>query len=326
MIEKVGQADIASKLPPKIDAFICASSFESRSLTIPLKIAAERISVALVLESDRILKEAAENTARLLAHFGDSATRVRTYPGSPIESAESMDKGVRKFLSDHPTCENVVLDVTTFTREGLLILLRLLQWRLPAHCRCTLAYNAALRYAGAKSEDPGKDWLTQGVSEVRSVLSYPGEMLPSRKTHLVVMVGFEFQRSCALVDSFEAHRLSLGCGSPATETGGGHYQENKRQFDALKDIYVNVDEFEFPTDSPNETAAAIRRQIDKYKNHNVVIAPMNNKLSTIGAALVAMGDNTIQLVYAEAMLYNYAHYSEPSDDCYVFDLPELRRT
>ncbi len=139
------------------------------------------------------------------------------------------------------------------------------------------------------------------------------------------MVGFEFQRSCALVESFEAHRLSLGCGTPGTETGAAHYEENKGAFDAIKDIYGNVDEFVFPTNSPDDAAVAIRCQIDKYQNHNVVIAPMNNKLATIGAGLVAMRDDTIQLVYAEAMLYNYANYSEPSDDCYVFDLPELRR-
>lgn len=279
---------------------------------------------ALVIESDKVLKKAAENTDKLVAHFGDTTTRAWTYPESPLKSARGIDDAICSFAKKHSRCKNVVLDITTFTREGLLIMLRLLQRRLPADCCYTMAYNAALQYANGKSGG-SQDWLSQGVREVRSVLSYPGELLPSRKTHLIVMVGFEFERACALVNSFEAHRLSLGCGAAGTETGGGHFQENKRQFDALENIYENVDKFVFPTNSPDEAAGAIRQQIDKYPNHNVVIAPMNNKLSTIGARIVAMRDDTIQLVYAEAMLYNYANYSEPSQDCYVFDLPELQR-
>lgn len=323
-IKKMQLAELHDALAREIDVFICASSFESRCLSIPLLIEPRRVRDALVIESDKVLKAAADNTELLVEHFGDIATRARTYLGSPLDSARAMDSAICRLANEDSPCKNVVLDVTTFTREGLLIMLRLLQRRLPSDCCYTLAYNAALQYANGKSGG-SPNWLSKGVREVRSVLSYPGELLPSRKTHLVVMVGFEFERSCALVNSFEAHRLSLGCGAAGTETGGWHFQENKRQFDALEDIYENVDKFVFPTNSPNEAADAIRQQIDKYPNHNVVIAPMNNKLSTIGAGIVAMRDDTIQLVYAEAILYNYASYSEPSQDCYVFDLPELRR-
>jgi hypothetical protein len=50
---------------------------------------------------------------------------------------------------------------------------------------------------------------------------------------------------------------------------------------------------------------------------------MNTKISTVGCALAAWEDRAIQLCYAQATRYNYAHYSTPGDTCYVFDLPEL---
>ena len=54
--------------------------------------------------------------------------------------------------------------------------------------------------------------------------------------------------------------------------------------------------------------------------HNALIAPMNTKISTVGAALLAMEDDTIQLCYATAHQYNEKGYSTPGQECYYFNV------
>ena len=53
---------------------------------------------------------------------------------------------------------------------------------------------------------------------------------------------------------------------------------------------------------------------------NIVIAPMNNKISTVGASLAAISNENIQLAYAKASLYNTDGYSSPSDNVYFFKI------
>ena len=53
---------------------------------------------------------------------------------------------------------------------------------------------------------------------------------------------------------------------------------------------------------------------------NTVIAPMNNKISTVGAALAALKNPNIQISYAQADIYNVVGYSMPNDDYYLGEL------
>jgi len=55
----------------------------------------------------------------------------------------------------------------------------------------------------------------------------------------------------------------------------------------------------------------------------VLLAPMNNKMSTLGAALAAFQCEKIQVCYAPVLEYNFFHYASPGKTCYVVELPEL---
>jgi hypothetical protein len=47
---------------------------------------------------------------------------------------------------------------------------------------------------------------------------------------------------------------------------------------------------------------------------------LNNKISTIGAGLAAIENESIQLTYAKPAIYNVEGYSKANDDIYIFDL------
>ncbi len=49
---------------------------------------------------------------------------------------------------------------------------------------------------------------------------------------------------------------------------------------------------------------ALKHECERFKDYNIVIAPMNKKISTIGAALLPLENTDIQLCYVPARYYN----------------------
>lgn len=48
--------------------------------------------------------------------------------------------------------------------------------------------------------------------------------------------------------------------------------------------------------------------VENHNKYNTIIAPMNNKISTIAAGLASIENTDIQLCYASVKLYNKAGY------------------
>ena len=166
-------------------------------------------------------------------------------------------------------------------------------------------------------------WLSKGIGEVRSVLGYPGSILPTRRSHLVIMTGLESERVDRLIEECGPNKVSLGRGDATSSISPDHYLMNRAVHDRIKAKYTNVMDFTFSCLDPIVTKSEVKAHIKLTPDHNVLIAPMNTKISTIGVALLAFENNSVQLCYATAHQYNERNYSRPSDDCYLFSVPEL---
>jgi hypothetical protein len=69
-----------------------------------------------------------------------------------------------------------------------------------------------------------------------------------------------------------------------------------------------------------KTKDAIQRQISEFDDTNPIIAPLNTKISTLALAQAVEENDSIQICYASALLYNVEDYSEPKEHCYIFKL------
>lgn len=195
----------------------------------------------------------------------------------------------------------------------------ILAMKLGPDATVTCMYNSAKEYAlGLRGSEK---WLTKGVQEVRSVLGYSGAFSAMRKLHLIVLCGFEIERVDGVILALEPNVVSLGYGDPLSSMNRDHYEVNKSFHEKLVEKYRGVLQFTFACDDADATKEAIERQIKQSGNHNVVIAPLNTKISTVGAALAALENETLQLCYATVDQYNDENYSVASDDCYIFEVP-----
>ena len=310
---------VESEISYPLDTFICCGSYEERCRTIPNIIDPGKISQALVVENKDLSIYVGENSEYLRKRFGNKSIDVTTNSSNPLLTADNLHNALK--LSRNGGQQKYLIDITTFRHESLLILISLLKQMITPYDCIDLIYASASDYSvGDKIEDK---WLSKGVAEVRSILGYGGDFSPSKKMHLIIIVGYEYQRASALIDMLEPSKISLGYGRSSTATDDKHRTAQEFFYNILEKLMAirgNVDKFEFSCNDPLETRDAILLQAQKYPDYNVVVVPMNTKLSTVGAGLATFSNNEIQLCYAQAEQYNNHGYSSPGTNCYMFEL------
>lgn len=321
---KIELSKIAETLGQAPKLFICAASFEDRCRAIAEQLGPEQLEQVVILENSDFAASIAENASLIKARFGRKAKSVSLRTDDPIVVADNLKSEVIPLIANQTGL--CLIDITTFTHEQLLILIRLL-------AEPTTAVAVKLAYVGAGeysvNTDPNERWLSKGVTDTRAVLGYPGIMLPSRKLHLIVLVGFEHERAEKVIEKYEPAVVSLGLGREHQSVKPEHYQINaefhervKKFAESLSASIAGVRRFEFSCLDPFETMRDVESEANTFSNFNVAVCPMNTKPSTIGAALLALKDDRFQLVYAQPSEYNVEGYSTTGDTCTLFDLAE----
>ena len=304
---------LAAELPAAVGTFVCCASYESRCLSIAKNLPAARVEHALIVESSSRNSLVTENATELASHFAGKATRVVANHDSPLKTADAFREALASSCS---AVGQTVVDITTFTHEHLLILLAMLKAVRPGHV--TLVYTGAAQYMTGADK-----WLSRGIGSIRSILGYPGALRPSQEIHLLVLVGFELERAQRLIDVYEPALVSLGYGAASESIAPQHHSLNLGFHRNLATRLKNVHEFEFSCRHAEATADAIRNQIRKFPGYASVVAPLNTKVSTVGAGIVAVGDADVQLCYAQPEKYNCTEYSTPDNTFYFVEAPGL---
>jgi hypothetical protein len=276
---------------------------------------------ALIVENKNLSAYVGENAKYLRTMFGSKTVDVATDSTNSVFTADNLQNALIKVSSDKP--QRFLIDITTFRHESLLILLNLLYLSTNSTDVVLFVYTTASEYS--IGDQMKNKWLSKGIENVRTVLGYPGDILPSHKMHLILLVGFEYQRASKLIEILEPSVISLGCGATQSSTDDKHITSQEFFYNLLRRMIAtrgNVDWFEFACNDPISTKDAILMQKQKYPHYNTLVAPMNTKLSTIGAGLSAFEDSQIQICYTQAAQYNYQGYSSPGTNLYLFKLPE----
>lgn len=323
MLKTINVNQLSTTLTEHFDLFICFNSYESRATSIPANIDHEKFKHFIIFSNQTLREEASRNLELLKSILPQEKCVIAKLPlDNPVESADHIRcvlRGVEGFSSS----SRIFIDITTFTHESLLILLAILKDYVPNATVCCGYINAReYSYDCEKQKDK---WLSRGIGEIRSVLGYSGIIKPSQKTLLMVIVGYEYERAISIIDAIEPDFLSLGYGIASDSTTEKNQGANEHYAQLVKQMatyYEDVYDFTLPCNDPFAASQAILKQIEAVgTNKNIILVPMNNKISTIGAALVCLELPHVQLCYAPALVYNYSAYSTPGEKCYLFDMP-----
>jgi len=308
-IRKFKISSIGQYVKYPVDVFMCCGSYEDRCRTIPDALQKEEVRQAIVIENKNLSAIVSKNSDYLRNSFGEKAIDIKT---------DNIKKTLEGYAFGTP--KRYLIDITTFRHESLLILLSVIKLLRREGDRVELIYCSASEYGvGCKMEDK---WLSKGVAEVRTVLGFGGDIAPARQMHLMILVGFEYQRAFKLIEILEPSSISLGYGTDSSATDETHVPSQRFFFDVLRRMTAmqrNVELFPFSCNDPDDTKKAIVSQMGKFPDHNFVLAPMNTKLSTVGCALAAFDHPEVQICYAQPTHYNFDGYSSPGKNCYLFE-------
>lgn len=322
MLNRIERKLLPALLNQQYDCFICCASFEDRGLVVASALDPAKFRSVVILNNQPASVKSVEINTRLLGLFPGTAVGVDTKIGQPLYTLDQFHSLVIPAVKN--TTERALIDVTTFTHEHLLMMLYFLKNENLLD-KVTFAYTGAQDYSLNMPIE--EIWLTKGVKQVRSVIGFPGELVPSKDLHLIVLVGFEHERAQTVIEAYEPAHLSLGF-APRLRSVSDQLSETNKAFFSRVQTFVSqtrqdttrVDEFEFSCVDPHQARDAILNQVKKEDGYNTVICPLNTKISTVGAALAAFERSSIQLCYSEAAIYNHENYSSPGPIITLFDL------
>ena len=300
--------DINNNLPKQLNVLLCSSSFDERCLSIPSQLD-DDLDLALIAQYQSNMKYAKPNLDKIVSRFVKNDILPLSVD-DPIFSADSIKEKLSAIFCQGKAC-NILFDITCFTRETLLMILAYLQTCDMRNHKLFFGYSHAGKYVPP---------LSKGIKEVRSVLGFSGVLHPARKTHLIILAGYEDRRAIGIIQDFEPQYVSIGAGSQ--KQPASHYPKAKETFESLINGISNASQFEFDIYDPIATADAIEKEMKRHAELNVIVAPMNTKISTVGAALFASKHPNVQLCYASAETY-YINGIQTGDDCTLFEVPEL---
>jgi len=322
----IKKKDINSELPKEF-IFICFASFEERSTTIPFSIEQDRIYKSIVFkgmdsyinEMNSVIKKYADMMCKQIRN----STLIELNLENPIQIAEKLTDTVKNLTCLEKT--SLVIDITTFTHETLLILLKLIYVHKNKFTSIYCLYNGAEKYS--IGDEPENVWLSKGCRDVRNVIGYPGIIRPAAKTCLIILTGFELERATRLIERIEPDRLMLGNGIDSTHenhTDVIRYFFGK--FSQWKNDYRNMNssEFSFSCKYVEHCINDITKITNENPNENYLIVPLNTKISTIATAHVAIQNSSIQVCYSIPETYNFRYYSSPGENITVITMKNIQ--
>lgn len=295
-----------SELPLEIDYFLTCLSYEDRCLTPIGLIKENRIKNFLLFYMEEYIYYTNKHKEKFKKAY-PNLIECALSTSNPIQCADQL---INVFSKNFKRNSNLVIDISTFTRESLLILIKFFYLNKNSFNEIYLFYRAA--------EVSGE--LSSMINQIRSVLGYMGELDQSKPLHLILLSGFEFHRAKEMIETIQPDYISIGYGEKSSSISKDLYLKNiefKNQLLSFCNEYKNIQEFTHSLISIESVTKKINKVISKNPEHNFVLAPLSNKISTIGIALTAIKNPSIQICYSEVSNYNVNGYSKPLDMCFL---------
>lgn len=303
--------ELSHNLPDRIDYLLVCASYEERCLTLYNYVESSCVEKTAVFYFKQFYENVISNAELLATKF--NANKYEFDNSKPTSIADKIieffGENVVENVSKKP---NVVIDASTFTRESLLIILKYLQINKDKFSDIIFLYRSA-----EVSHN-----LSDAVLNIRSVIGYMGDIQPEKPTHLIVISGYEYERAKEIIDTIEPDYISIIYGGIGESINDDIQKNNKIFTDKLVAYYSFeiVNKFSHTLIDIDSLKNKLDETIVSRKDCNVVIAPLNNKLSTIAAGLAASANPHVQVCYSQMANYNMSNYSHALDLCYIENL------
>jgi hypothetical protein len=289
------------------DIFIVCASFEERNLAVVNRLgemyrATRSVIFKYDVKSKTDLRE--RNLQKLkgaLALHSDCIYCITCDLHDPLDGILEFQESYGRneiLLQD----KNITIDITTFTKQYLLLLLRFVEKQKPKSVR--LFYTEPEEYA-VKWNKP----LSSGLVDIVSLPTYGGHYYAEKEDLLILMLGYEGDRAYGIWERFAPHKTIILIGRPSYKNAWeGRVEEfNKKTISKLPEESVNY----ISATNPFEVGKRLNDLFSSYlKDFNISISPLGPKPQVVGCYLSIKEHPDVQVVYAIPKSYEEEYFSK----------------
>ena len=293
------------------DVFATCCSYEDRTLGVVESLSPyyrTRHAAVFVSREYADKGNAPSHLARIQERLSEAMTTkcevIKFEIDRPLASMREFEAMCGQWAGMHPL-NWVTLDISTFPRQEMLVLLRVLD-KTVGLSRVRLLYTAPMKYG---SEEVG-GWLTRGVKAVRAVPGFGGIQPPGKAKLLVILLGHEEERAAITWKRHQPRKCVVVLPTPGyrpelTETVEGRHSL------LFSMLAASTTRIGIPAHGIRETRDLILRLWEEHKaTHYLVVAPLGTKLQTLGVFEAVRLQSAIQVTYAVPAIYNHQMFSQ----------------
>ena len=286
------------------DLFICCASFEQRCLSSVSRMGVNyrtNFAIIFVIEEPLYQRQVDNNLYRLKSELGTRSSKgifvISCQRDSPIDGIAQLKNIWKQCEPRNPEEPFITLDISGFTKIYLLELLRYLVVELglgvPRILHTTQTYL------------PTK--LTKGIAQITTIPNFFGSMSLEKQTVLVLLLGFEPERSLAVWKHFNpAKTIALITNPP--RYGNLNYLKYARENNAYLLSQPSVEVRDIPADNPYAVSKVLEAIYSETRDSfNMVIGPFGTKPQAVGVFLFCLEHPKVQVVYSHPVKYTRSY-------------------
>lgn len=286
------------------DLFICCASFEDRCVSSTSKMGADfriRFAVIFVIEEPLYKKQIDHNLFRLQSELGKRTAEgifvISCQRESPTDGINQLKNIWERCKPKNPEEPFITIDISGFTKIYLLELLYYLVIELnlgiPRLLHTTQTYLATR--------------LTQGVEQITTVPHFFGITSLEKQTLLVLLLGFEPERSLAVWKHFNpAKTIALITNPP--RFGNLDYLKYAQENNSYLLSQPSIEARNVLADNPYVVKNVLEAIHNEARgSYNMVIGPFGTKPQAVGVFLFCLEHPKVQVVYSFPVKYTRSY-------------------
>lgn len=299
----------------KIDFFLSCASFEERTTAIVKNFDDDlKINTSFVFKYDEkdktTLRE--ENFLEMidtLKSFSDKTMPIICNQHDPLDGISKLKERLGKLTMEKKV---VAIDITTFTKQYLLVLLKYIEEMNPKSIQ--IYYSEPEDYS-VKWDEP----LSKGLIDIIAVPTYGGRFYSEKEDLLILLLGYEGNRSYGVWESINPKKTIILIGKPSYNPS---WEGRVEKFNkALIEREPGSVEY-VPTLRPFSVAQKLTQLIIANKEkYNIIISPLGPKPQTLGCYLSVRNHPQVQICYAIPKLHNEKYYSKKIGKMWEYEIP-----
>ena len=308
------------ELLPRLSALLTCASHEPRCEGLTSRMGNWRPDEAIVFHYDDINRKREERHNSIIQTLTTVGVSPKTLIFTESNTIKSLhdNMGVLTDVLSSQSIESIVLDISTFTKRHLLMILRWLDDERLWDKLCII-YSEPEEYIVSQYIP-----LSYGLSSIQQIPGYSACPDFSRPLHLVLFLGYEGDRALALYEHIQPMYTTLIIPSPPFRSSWSGRTERFNE-DLLKIVGNTCTKNVDPID-PEATEYSLIKILgdgNKRSHQAKVICPLGTKPQTVGIYLyVRRCIDPPAIIYASPLMHNHEFFSYGIGKTWILKQPK----